>query len=85
MRPSQSVRSTDYWLAPIYPAINASDVENLWLVYPKNDRERAWIASTLSACDREIDLLSRKLDVLKEQKKGLMQQLLTGKVWVKYS
>ena len=66
-----------------YPAINASDVENLWLVYPKNDRERAWIASTLSACDQEIELLQEKLEALKEQKKGLMQQLLTGKVRVK--
>lgn len=65
-----------------YPAINASDVENLWLVYPNNDQERAWIASTLSACDQEIELLGRKLDVLMEQKKGLMQQLLTGQVRV---
>lgn len=45
--------------------------------------EQRKIATVLSACDREIELLSRKLDVLKEEKKGLMQQLLTGKVRVK--
>ena len=44
--------------------------------------EQRKIAAVLSACDREIEFLSKKVDVLKEQKKGLMQQLLTGKVRV---
>ena len=44
--------------------------------------EQRKIATVLSACDREIEFLSKKVDVLKEQKKGLMQQLLTGKVRV---
>ena len=44
--------------------------------------EQRKIAAVLSACDREIELLGRKLDVLKEEKKGLMQQLLMGKVRV---
>ena len=33
------------------------------------------------ACDDEIDMLNRKLAALQEQKKGLMQRLLTG--WVR--
>ena len=45
--------------------------------------EQRKIAMVLSKCSREIELLSRKLDVLKDQKKGLMQQLLTGQVRVK--
>ncbi len=45
--------------------------------------EQQKIASVLSSIDREIDLLNNKLDMLKQQKKGLMQKLLTGKVRVK--
>lgn len=41
------------------------------------------IADILSTADEEIDLLNKKLEALKEQKKGLMQQLLTGKIRVK--
>jgi type I restriction enzyme S subunit len=36
----------------------------------------------LQACDREIVLLERKRELLKQQKQGLMQQLLTGRVRV---
>lgn len=41
------------------------------------------IADVLSTADEEIDLLNKKLEALKEQKKGLMQQLLTGQTRVK--
>ena len=33
-------------------------------------------------CDHELDLLERKTTLLKQQKRGLMQQLLTGRVRV---
>jgi len=45
--------------------------------------EQRKIAAVLSAADREIDQLTQKLDAYKQQKKGLMQQLLTGKKRVK--
>lgn len=41
------------------------------------------IAKAMQCCDRELDVLERKLALLKQQKKGLMQQLLTGKTRVK--
>ena len=41
--------------------------------------EQSAILHVLQAADREIELLNKKLDKLKEQKKGLMQVLLTGK------
>ncbi|NLI64556.1 MAG: hypothetical protein GX367_07480 [Bacteroidales bacterium] len=41
------------------------------------------IAKILSTADQEIDLLKREVAKLKEQKKGLMQLLLTGIVRVK--
>jgi type I restriction enzyme S subunit len=45
--------------------------------------EQQKIASVLNAADQEIELLQKKLEVMKQQKKGLMQKLLTGKIRVK--
>ena len=47
------------------------------------EQEQTAIANILSTADSEIDLAKKKLVSLKEQKKGLMQQLLTGKKRVK--
>ena len=41
--------------------------------------EQTAIAQVLQAADKEIQLLKAKTDKLREQKKGLMQVLLTGK------
>jgi len=41
------------------------------------------IASVLSTIDKEISVLNKKLKAIKQQKKGLMQKLLTGEVRVK--
>ncbi len=41
--------------------------------------EQTAIAEVLQAADKEIELLKAKAEKLKEQKKGLMQQLLTGR------
>lgn len=45
--------------------------------------EQKRIAAVLNTCDEEIKLLEKQLDALKEQKRGLMQKLLTGEVRVK--
>jgi len=45
--------------------------------------EQRRIEAVLSACDREIELLEKQLEALKEQKRGLMQKLLTGEIRVK--
>lgn len=41
--------------------------------------EQHKIAAVLSTADQEIETLQQKLDCLKQEKKALMQQLLTGK------
>lgn len=41
--------------------------------------EQNTIAEILSVCDKEISLANKKLYTLQQQKKGLMQVLLTGK------
>ncbi|WP_211436575.1 restriction endonuclease subunit S [Campylobacter sp. RM16189] len=43
-------------------------------------KEQQKIAEILTACDDEIKILENKLESLKTQKQGLMQNLLTGKV-----
>jgi type I restriction enzyme S subunit len=48
-----------------------------------NAEEQIAIAQVMQAADREIQLLKTKCDKLKEQKKGVMQQLLTGKIRIK--
>jgi type I restriction enzyme S subunit len=41
--------------------------------------EQEKIATVLTAADKEITTLEQKLEHLKQEKKSLMQQLLTGK------
>jgi type I restriction enzyme S subunit len=65
-----------------YPAINSSDVSGL-KIYSPGYEEQQKIASVLTAADKEIELLQAKLAHLKQEKKALMQQLLTGKRRVK--
>lgn len=50
---------------------------------PSTKDECSAIADFINSVNEEITLQQNKLDQLKQQKKGLMQQLLTGKVRVK--
>ena len=61
--------------------INNKDFYNMTIVLPSLEEQKR-IAEVLNTQDREIELLIKKLGLLKEQKKGLMQQLLTGNVRV---
>lgn len=49
------------------------------LKVPSCLEEQQKIAAVLSAADKEIEALQQKLAALKQEKKALMQQLLTGK------
>lgn len=50
----------------------------LELTLPPVDEQKK-IASVLSGADQEIETLQSQLDGLKQEKKALMQELLTGK------
>ncbi|QEY58599.1 restriction endonuclease subunit S [Pseudomonas sp. C27(2019)] len=65
-----------------YPAINSSDVAGLNIYCPTH-AEQQKIASVLSTADQEVEALQQKLTHLNQEKKALMQQLLTGKRRVK--
>ncbi len=62
--------------------LNKAKLKRLRLNLPPL-KEQQKIASVLSAADKEIEVLHYKLDCLKQEKKALMQQLLTGKRRVK--
>lgn len=59
-----------------------SEYQYITISVPDISEQQA-IANVLSTADDEIDLLNKKLMLFKEQKKGLMQQLLTGNIRVK--
>lgn len=63
------------------PALNKCDIEEFVLPLPPIEEQKA-IAEILMKADEEISLLNKQLELYTEQKKGLMQQLLTGKIRV---
>ena len=62
---------------------NLADFLHEKITIPPTLEEQAKIVDVLSTCDREIELLQKQLEALKEQKRGLMQKLLTGEIRVK--
>ena len=60
------------------PSLSKSIIEKISIKIPILEEQQK-IASVLTAADKEIDLLKAKLAHFKQEKKALMQQLLTGK------
>ncbi|HBQ1260950.1 restriction endonuclease subunit S [Klebsiella pneumoniae subsp. pneumoniae] len=65
------------------PNIQKKAIEAFTVNFPVTSVEQQKIAAVLSAADDEIATLEKKLACLKDEKKALMQQLLTGKRRVK--
>lgn len=63
--------------------LKGSDIESINIDAPLHYKEQQKIAAVLSAADAEISTLEKKLACLRDEKKALMQQLLTGKRRVK--
>lgn len=61
------------------PNIQKRAIESYSIDYPHQINEQEKIAEVLSNADHKIELLQAKLEHLKQEKKALMQQLLTGK------
>ena len=62
--------------------VNPSEFLAIHIRLPEIEEQKA-IVNACELTERELNLLRTQLDALREQKKGLMQQLLTGKVRVK--
>ncbi len=60
------------------PYIKLGLLQNFKVLLP-SIAEQQKIAAALTAADQEITALQQKLDAFKQEKKALMQQLLTGK------
>ncbi len=64
------------------PNISSKDIESFIWAYPNGNNsfaEQKKIADCLSSLDKYIDAAKRKLELLKEHKKGLMQRLFPAK------
>ncbi|EGQ8539136.1 TPA: restriction endonuclease subunit S [Vibrio parahaemolyticus] len=62
--------------------INLGEINHCNVLLPSINEQQK-IASVLTAADKEIEVLQAKLTHFKQEKKALMQQLLTGKRRVK--
>ncbi|MBD1389261.1 restriction endonuclease subunit S [Neiella sp. HB171785] len=60
------------------PNLNAAIIKGIKIKLPRLDEQQK-IAAVLTAADKEIEVQQAKLAHLKQEKKALMQQLLTGK------
>lgn len=56
------------------PGINSKEFASMMLYLPTKDEQQK-IADSLSSLDELIEAISRKVEILKDHKKGLMQQL----------
>ena len=65
-----------------FTAINSNEIQKKSIIIPTADEQNA-IASVLVNADKEIEIQKQKLAVMQEEKKGLMQVLLTGKKRIK--
>src|SRR5699024_6157111 len=59
------------------PNISSSEIESIKINLPSLKEQKA-IAKILQTADKEIEVLEQKLSFFQQQKKGLMQVLLTG-------
>lgn len=62
------------------PKLALERIRNFTIPVPKHEKEMQKIADILSTWDKAIELKEKLIEQKKEQKKGLMQRLLTGKV-----
>lgn len=57
----------------------SSDLKDIRVIIPLELLEQQKVSEVLSFCDQEITVRQKNLCALKQEKKALMQQLLTGK------
>jgi type I restriction enzyme, S subunit len=63
-----------------FDSVNSADIRSRVFSMPLMISEQEKIAAVLSAADEEISTLEKQLAAYKQQKLGLMQQLLTGSI-----
>lgn len=64
-------------------SVNTDELKKWILCIPEIEEQNV-IAHILAETDQEIKFAQEKLELLRQQKYGLMQQLLTGKKLIKF-
>jgi len=62
-----------------YPAINSTDLSNIKINLPKKPEQQK-IASFLTKIDTKIEQLTKKAELQKQYKKGVMQKVFSGEI-----
>ena len=62
-----------------YPAISSKDLSEIKIIFPRNSKEQENIGKIINLIDALITLQQRKLDLLKQLKKGLLQKMFAEK------
>ena len=62
------------------PSLSASTIATIKVFIPMEENEQTAIANILTAADNEITTLQNKLSLLKDQKKYLLNNLITGAI-----
>ncbi|MCD4707656.1 MAG: restriction endonuclease subunit S [Candidatus Sabulitectum sp.] len=75
----QTIPWKQYNEASGVPSLSRKTIENLHLILPCESEQKA-IASVLSSADSEIKALKKKLALLRDQKKFLLNNLVTGTI-----
>ena len=65
------------------PQLTVKEIEKFVISFPKSKSEQQKIANIITTQDKKIETEEKNLEKLKELKKGLMHDLLSGKVRVK--
>jgi type I restriction enzyme, S subunit len=63
--------------------VRVGDIRDLWLLMPESRAEQAHIAFRLDSISNNLNVEKQHLNKLRNQRLGLMQDLLTGKVPVR--
>lgn len=64
--------------------LSKNNLMKLYIILPPSEEQTA-IAQVLQTADKEINMLKTEVENLREQKKWLMQELLTGKKRLKFN
>ncbi len=75
-----NLKLSDYVSATALPSLSSKDLKNIKIFIPPTIEEQTTIATILSDMDLEIEKLQAKLVKCKAIKKGMMQELLTGRI-----
>lgn len=83
---NSNIFRSELWKRTIHVAfpkkINLGEISNCLVAIPSLEEQQK-IAAVVSTADQEISAFQKKLEALKQEKKALMQQVLTGKRRVK--